>query len=84
MEHTHITEIKNPSDSSNNQHYESQICHYLDQANKCHQFDLATVICEVHIDFCDWKSDKSNHHDDDNDSDIKDPEQPHFSQTSLL
>jgi hypothetical protein len=76
MEHAHITEIKNPSDSSNNQQYESQICCYLAWANKCHQFDLATAVRKGHIDFCDWKSDKSNHHDDDNDSDVEDPKQP--------
>jgi hypothetical protein len=34
-ERTHITEIKHPSKSTNNQEYESQICRYLDRAEKC-------------------------------------------------
>ena len=50
-ERCHITEIKAPSRSTNNQGYESQICHYLDQDEKCQQFDLATAICEARIDF---------------------------------
>ena len=31
----HITEIKHPSKSTNNQDYKSQICRYLDCAEKC-------------------------------------------------
>jgi hypothetical protein len=50
-ERAHITEIKIPSDSVNNQNYEKQICHYLDCAEKCHLFDLATAVCEAGIDF---------------------------------
>jgi hypothetical protein len=50
-ERCHITEIKVPSRSTNNQGYESQICRYLDRDEKCRQFDLATAICEVGIDF---------------------------------
>src|SRR6267154_1470030 len=33
-EHAHITEIKNPARSSNNQAYESQICRHLDHTDK--------------------------------------------------
>ncbi|KAF9455939.1 hypothetical protein BDZ94DRAFT_1143644, partial [Collybia nuda] len=43
-EHCHITVVKDPSRSSNNQQYESQICRYLDRDEKCQQFDLATTI----------------------------------------
>ena len=50
-ERCHITEIKVPSRSTNNQGYESQICRYLDRDEKCRQFDLATVIREARIDF---------------------------------
>lgn len=50
-ERCHITEIKVPSRSTNNQGYESQICRYLDRDEKCRQFDLATAIHEARIDF---------------------------------
>jgi Plavaka transposase len=50
-ERCHITEIKIPSRSTNNQGYESQICRYLDRDEKCRQFDLATAICEARMDF---------------------------------
>ena len=51
-ERCHITEIKDPSRSTNNQGYEAQICHHLDRDEKCRQFDLATAIREAAIDFC--------------------------------
>ena len=50
-ERCHITEIKIPSRSTNNQGYESQICRYLDRDEECRQFDLATAICEARMDF---------------------------------
>ena len=50
-ERCHITEVKVPSRSTNNQGYESQICRYLDRDEKCRQFDLATAIREAKIDF---------------------------------
>jgi hypothetical protein len=50
-ERCHITEIKVPSRSGNNQGYESQICRYLDREEKCRQFDMATAIREAEIDF---------------------------------
>ncbi|KAF8240478.1 hypothetical protein L208DRAFT_1233242 [Tricholoma matsutake] len=34
-EQCHVTEIKEPSHSSNNQEYESQICCFLDRMDKC-------------------------------------------------
>jgi hypothetical protein len=49
-ERCHITEIKDPARSSNNQEYEAQICRHLDRAEKCRQFDLATAIREARID----------------------------------
>ena len=50
-EQCHITEIKALSRSTNNQGYESQICLYLNQDEKCQQFDLATAIHKARIDF---------------------------------
>jgi hypothetical protein len=50
-ERAHITEIKLPSDSTNNQEYEPQICRFLDRAEKCRRFDLATAIRDISIDF---------------------------------
>ena len=46
-ERCNITEIKDPSRSTNNQNYESQICRYLDRNEKCRRFDLATAICQA-------------------------------------
>ncbi|KAF8868601.1 hypothetical protein BD779DRAFT_1481169 [Infundibulicybe gibba] len=45
-ERTHISEIKDPTRASNNQRYEEQICRYLDRAEKCQQFNLATSMLE--------------------------------------
>lgn len=43
-EHAHITEIKRPAKSGNNQNYDSQICRALDCTDKIRRFDLATSI----------------------------------------
>ncbi|KAG1861537.1 hypothetical protein DFJ58DRAFT_657398, partial [Suillus subalutaceus] len=49
MEHAHITEIKNPACSSNNNNYDSQICCYLDHVDKCCCFDLATSLLDLRL-----------------------------------
>ncbi|KAG2341505.1 hypothetical protein BDR05DRAFT_976868 [Suillus weaverae] len=43
-EHAHITEIKDPVRSSNNNNYELQICRHLDRLDKCLWFELATTL----------------------------------------
>lgn len=40
-EHKHIMDIKKPVRSTNNQNYNTQICHILDHGEKLKQFDLA-------------------------------------------
>jgi Plavaka transposase len=50
-EHANITTIKDPARSGNNQNYEPQICRYLDRLDKLRQFDLATSIKEVKVNF---------------------------------
>ncbi|KAG2056116.1 hypothetical protein BDR06DRAFT_970252 [Suillus hirtellus] len=45
-EHEHITEVNDPTRSSNNNNYDPQICHYLDHADKCNQFDLTTSLLD--------------------------------------
>ncbi|KAG1879921.1 hypothetical protein F4604DRAFT_1880050 [Suillus subluteus] len=45
-EHAHITAIKDPARSSNNNNYDPQICHYLDREEKCRRFDLATGLLD--------------------------------------
>ncbi|KAG1859222.1 hypothetical protein F4604DRAFT_1684696 [Suillus subluteus] len=45
-EHAHITEVKDPARSSNNNNYDPQICRYLDRADKCNRFDLATGLLD--------------------------------------
>ena len=43
-EHTHVTEIKTLARASNNNNYDPQICCFLDWAEKCRAFELATLI----------------------------------------
>ena len=49
-EHAHITEVKDPSRTTNNQNYERQICRYLDRREKCRLFDLTTSLRDAGID----------------------------------
>jgi hypothetical protein len=49
-ERAHIDVIKNPSNSCNNQNYESQICRHLDRAEKCRQFNLSTAVRDSGVD----------------------------------
>jgi hypothetical protein len=44
--HAHITEVKNPARSTNNQGYDAQICRFLDRRDKCRCFAVATSIRE--------------------------------------
>lgn len=50
-EHAHITEIKDPATSGNNQNYESQITRHLDRTDKCRRFTLATALKEASVKF---------------------------------
>ena len=50
-ERAHIEVIKNPSDFSNNQKHESQICRHLDRVEKCQRFDLFTAVRDAGVDF---------------------------------
>ncbi|KAG1904224.1 uncharacterized protein F5891DRAFT_1126636 [Suillus fuscotomentosus] len=59
-EHAHITEIKDPARSSNNNNYNSQICHHLDRADKCRRFDLATSLLDLRL-----QTNLDQHHVDD-------------------
>ncbi|KAG9312842.1 hypothetical protein JVU11DRAFT_6271 [Chiua virens] len=45
-EHPHVSEIKTPARSTNNNNYDPQICRYLDRAEKCRSFELATSLRE--------------------------------------
>ena len=47
----HITQIKNPAQSSNKQEYENQICQNLNRAEKCRRFDLATSVRDARMNF---------------------------------
>ena len=41
-EHAHVTEIKHPARSGNNQDYYAQIAHHLDRSDRCFRFNIAT------------------------------------------
>ncbi|KAI6019348.1 hypothetical protein PISMIDRAFT_99987 [Pisolithus microcarpus 441] len=60
-EHAHVTEIKNPACTGNNQNYYAQIARHLDRSDKCFRFDLATGIVSF-----------NNSYPDDNDDDLAD------------
>ncbi|KAG2122771.1 hypothetical protein DEU56DRAFT_873558 [Suillus clintonianus] len=45
-EHAHITAVKDPARSSNNNNYNPQICRHLDHEEKCRRFDLATSLLD--------------------------------------
>ncbi|KAF8970295.1 hypothetical protein BDZ97DRAFT_1914618 [Flammula alnicola] len=64
-ENAHITELKVPARSGNNQNYEPQICRYLDRADKCRVFNLATAVRDAGFDF---RARFGNHVDDDDDA----------------
>ena len=75
-ERCHITEIKIPSRSSNNQEFESQICRYLDREEKCRRFDLATAIREASIDLRSLPNNLDHEYPDDDDDLSENPEEP--------
>ena len=82
-EQCHITEIKNPSHAGNNQGYESQICCFLDRAEKCQLFDLTIAISEAQANFNfpisnpdNDNNDNNDNEDNDNNSLLEDPEPP--------
>ncbi|KAG6907019.1 hypothetical protein DXG01_010888 [Tephrocybe rancida] len=62
-EHAHITEVKTPARSTNNQNYEPQIVRHLDRADKVRRFGLLMAMLEAQVEF----------HSDDSD-DEEDPE----------
>ena len=46
-EHAHVTEIKHPARSGNNQDYYAQIAQHLDHSDQCFRFDVATRLASV-------------------------------------
>ena len=73
-ERCHVTEVKDPS-HGNNQEYESQICRYLDRADKCRRFDVATAIRDAHVDFRVLTNDPRPEKDDEDDGLSENPEE---------
>ncbi|KAF8425727.1 hypothetical protein L210DRAFT_3421137 [Boletus edulis BED1] len=75
-EHAHVSEIKTPAGSTNNNNYDPQICRYLDRAEKCRAFELATSLHEQEDQTAlldsgrseDDRSDLSDDEDNDNDN----------------
>ena len=49
-EHAHVTEIKQPARSGNNQNYHTQIVRHLDCSERCLRFDIATHFASVEED----------------------------------
>jgi hypothetical protein len=68
-EHAHITEVKNPARSTNNNNYDPQICRYLDRADKCNRFDLAIGLLDGKLSVEDLEVVREEHEGDDIDED---------------
>ncbi|KAF9527842.1 hypothetical protein CPB83DRAFT_869722 [Crepidotus variabilis] len=68
-EHAHISVVKEPADSGNNQSYEPQICRYLDRLDKINNFDLATSMLAAGVDFGNRVINGDDNELDDNDDD---------------
>jgi len=49
-EHANITEIKDPTQQSNNNNYDPQICQHLDRKEKLRRFELATTLHQLALD----------------------------------
>ncbi|KIM56168.1 hypothetical protein SCLCIDRAFT_29796 [Scleroderma citrinum Foug A] len=70
-EHAHITEIKKPACTGNNQSYYSQIARHLDRTEKCARFDVATCILSLHEGVSDTNEEDQDHqHEPDEEMDI--------------
>jgi len=63
-EHAHVTEIKQPARSGNNQDYYAQITRHLDHSNKCFRFDLATRIASTEREAEEDEDQEDNHEPD--------------------
>ncbi|KAG0703857.1 hypothetical protein DFH29DRAFT_981702 [Suillus ampliporus] len=64
-EHAHITEVKDPARSTNNNNYDPQICRFLDRTDKCNRFDLATSLLDHKLSVEDLEVVQEEHEDED-------------------
>ncbi|KAG2061019.1 hypothetical protein BDR06DRAFT_966821 [Suillus hirtellus] len=73
-EHAHITVVKDPTRSSNNNNYNPQICRHLDCADKCSWFKLATSLLDrkQNIKELQGVREEFANEDDETDSDVDD------------
>ena len=83
-EHAHIEVIKEPSNSSNNHNYESQICRHLDRIDKVRFFDLATEICSNKILFANHPHSKHINEDEEDEEESFDNNLQVMSTSDLL
>ena len=63
-EHAHVTEIKQPARSGNNQDYYSQIAQHLNWSDKCFRFDIATRLASTEQGGPDDENDDDEHEED--------------------
>lgn len=71
-EHAHITEIKDPARSSNNNNYNPQICRHLDRTDKCNRFELATSLLDREQSTEELQGVAGEFSDEDDESDVDD------------
>jgi len=75
-EHAHITEIKVPGRSGNNQSYNPQICRWLDRSEKHRNFALALSIRELQLQPYDTDTQDQHDNNPDTDNDEEDNDRP--------
>ena len=68
MEHAHVTEVKQPARSGNNQDYYAQIAQHLDRSDKCFRFDLATRIASTELQEAGEDEDQEDDHEPDSEA----------------
>ena len=81
-EHMHVTKIKQPARSGNNQDYYSQITWHLDHREKCDQFDLVTHLISI-AEGGSWEEDQEDQDDQEHDHEPN-LEVPHISLTQKI
>ncbi|KAG1824986.1 hypothetical protein EV424DRAFT_1471865 [Suillus variegatus] len=85
-EHAHVSEIKDPARRTNNNDYDPQICHHLDQEEKLRRFAVATSLKSSPTDpnleeLCEDEGDEDKDKDKEENGENDEPMDP---QTALL
>ena len=75
-EHAHVTEIKQPARTGNNQDYYEQIVRHLDHRERCSWFDIATQFMSIEQGEGGDDEDQEDGHEPDQEADYTIPSHP--------